>query len=241
MKRLFATMAAVVLVLAGTALAANFDYGVRDASVMQTVTITIPTRVAIHITQSEFALDLNDLSGVTCYLVRKDLIETVDDFDSLVDAIVASGPHLVTAYPGVVLDGDGNVMVENGEFLKGGMACYNTKTVQKFVNSSLGWTLSADVSMNPGMGQFGILDDVDPWYVIDGLTPWFGHRYRHLLDSNDGIIRNVKLDDADLADQCLGRSDGWLDNYIYELFFFDGGERPGEKTMTVTFNLTGGW
>lgn len=233
-------MAVVALFLAGTALAQDFDYGVNDASVTQTVTIAIPTRVAIHISQSDFALDLDDLADANCYLVRKDLVEGVTGFDSLIEAIIASGQHEVDEYPGVVLDAEGNIAVENGEFLKGGMVCFNEKTVQKFVNTLLGWELSADVTMNPGMGQFAILDSVEPWYVLDGLTPWFGERYRHLVDSNDGLFWNVHLDDAELAEQCLGRSDGWLDNYIYELFFFDGRERPGEKTMTVTFNLVGG-
>lgn len=76
MKKYFLSLIALALLL-GAALADEVDVGADEASVTQRINLTIPQRVALHLTEDEWILDLNspplgDVStGEGCFLVPK--------------------------------------------------------------------------------------------------------------------------------------------------------------------------
>ncbi|HEX7039731.1 MAG TPA: hypothetical protein VF202_06450 [Trueperaceae bacterium] len=221
----------LLVVLAFAALAAtaaaqpDFNYnseGGDRTRVRQQIELTIPTRVALHITDTDFALDLNHLEGVGagCRMVPKGVMPS--DYNSL--RRYALGGQVVSIYPAVVLDQNGNVAEVDGTYQKGTLVCRTEFVVQKFANT--GWELTADVDMTEGSGKFGIRDDALKGGVPDGSAE---SNYRHLIGASaDGLI---------LA-HSGSPTGGWLDDKIEELFWFDGTETPGDKTITVTFVLT---
>lgn len=218
----------LLVVLAGAALAAiaaaqpDFDYNDGPnprASVSQQIELTIPTRVALHITQTDFALDLNDLKGAGCRLVPKDA--TISNYQDLRGYANSGRP--VSLYPAVVLDQNGNIAREGESYLKGTLVCKNTFVVQKFANT--GWELTADVYMDPGSGKLGLRDDA-PGLITDGSGE---SNYRHLIGASASGL---------MLAHSSSPTNGWLDDNIEQLFWFDGTETPGDKTITVTFVLT---
>lgn len=219
----------LLVVLAFAALAAtaaaqpDFNYnseGGDRTRVRQQIELTIPTRVALHITDTDFALDLNNLEGAGCRMVPKGVMPS--DYNSL--RSYARGGQAVSIYPAVVLDQNGNVAEVAGTYQKGTLVCRTEFVVQKFANT--GWELTADVDMTEGSGKFGIRDDALKGGVPDGSAE---SNYRHLIGASaDGLI---------LA-HSGSPTGGWLDDKIEELFWFDGTETPGDKTITVTFVLT---
>jgi len=220
-RKLLLALAGITLV-ATAAAQADFNYNETGdrTRVRQEIELTIPTRVALHITQTDFALDLNDLAGAGCRLVPKGVMPS--DYQGL--RSYAQSGKAVSTYPAVVLDQHGNIATEGGEYLKGTLVCRNEFIVQKFANT--GWELTANVAMTEGSGKFGLRDDALKGGVADGSAE---SDYRHLIGASaDGLM---------LA-HSGSPTGGWLDDKIEELFWFDGTETPGDKTITVTFVLT---
>jgi hypothetical protein len=239
---------------------ADNSEGGNSASLTERVNISIPHRVALHLTQTELDLDLNNLgesmadaAGLDCFLVRKADIPA-GEFSNYDTFVAAVSGYAVSNYPAVVFDGDGDVAMDGEEYLKGGLACSNTKIVQKFSNYLAGWRLTADVNIPTLSGiKFAIMDSVEhnPHYIADGDTSvctfWFikcwnydGVYKYYVADTTLGFFNPLELDNSTLANQRLGRTNGWLDDHITEWFYFDGSEIAGDHTVTVQFTLTGG-
>jgi hypothetical protein len=260
-KKLLAFCIVVLgLALAGTVFAQDYDDnsgGGNTATVNQTVTIDIPNRVALHITKTSVHLDLNNLDDFdgACYLIRKDAIDNYTNFDAFIAAIDFDNP--VSNYPAAVFDDAGNVAMDGDEYLKGALVCKVHKIIQKFSNYKHGWELAADVNIPNGSGiKFGIKDLVehDPFNVLDGNTDgclkiayhwWWGwhcaipspsYLRRHFVSQT---VKGLELDDATLALQRVGRTNGWLDDHIFEYFLFDGSEVAGSHAVELEFTLTG--
>lgn len=266
MKKFVPLTIAAFFLLGTVGLAQNYstnDPGQNATSQTQDITVTIPERVAMHLTESSYSLDLNNppaydtTSNEGCRLLRKGQEHDVSNgviptgtLDSsglasgyvpfqgvqlgsyLVLELLALNNPAVATYPAAVLTSGGNVATDsNGDYLKGTLVCFNRKTVQKFSNAASGWKFSADVTMSPGVGQFGIIDRT-PGYlpavsIVNGQNE---SDYRHLLNSTSTGLMLAKDSHP---------TGGWLDDNITELFWFDGSETPGTKTITVTYTLTG--
>lgn len=223
LKRLLAIIAATALI----ATAAAQDYsdnsgGGNTAEQTQTITIDIPQRVALHLTDTSFELDLDDLEGKDCRLVPKGT--AITGFLQL-EGFAESG-MVVENYPAAIFDESGNVATnDQGEYLKGTLVCSNVFVVQKFSNA--GWEFSANVDQDEGSGVFGLIDRADGT-AADGQPE---SDWRYLL-TNGGSNLTLAWD----RNRVTG---GWLDDEITQLFWFDGSETPGPKTISVEYVLTG--
>jgi hypothetical protein len=261
---LIATLALFGAVFAQADYADNSGGG-NTATLNQTVNISIPNRVALHLTSTSLALDLNSLgdsigeeTGVFCTLVRKDRMDDIDSYASFIAAMGGQDNiRAVYTYPAAVIE-NGQVQREGGEYLKGGLACSHDFIIQKFSNYLSGWHLTADVNIPTHSGiKYAIIDHVyndplvnDPW-VADGDTSvcriWFlkcllrDGVYSHYVDETKGLLGNrLELDDVSLARERPGRTNGWLDDHITQWFYFDGSEIAGDHRVEVQFTLTGG-
>jgi hypothetical protein len=260
MKKVFALIA--TLALLGGVFAQDYadnTAGGNSASLTETVNISIPNRVALHLTNTGFDLNLNDLGAaindgdVNCFLVRKNDIPHHDfaNFDAFVAAVDFANP--VSNYPAAVFE-NGEVAMDGNEYLKGGLACSNQSIVQKFSNYLLGWKLEADVNIPTLSGiKFAIMDTVEnnPSYIADGDTSvctfwllWcrnYDGVYKYYVPHTTlGFHNPLELDNADLARQRIGKTNGWRDDHITQWFFFDGSEIAGSHAVDVVYTLTGG-
>jgi len=215
----------------GQAWAINED-GSSSVSLSETINLTIPKRYALHLTETEWNLDLGDvpaaagdytfnpeemsIPGEGCYLVPK----TVTNGSELKDYLLEGGVlHPIDVYP-AIKDRDGDGKISDDE--KGTIICVNHKILQKFSNDPDGWKLSVGVTgPQTGFGWFGMADRILP---AGGL----GYFFTNSLPVTGQVVASGQ-----------GTTHGWLDDDIIEAFWFDGTEAAGDYTMTVTFTLTG--
>lgn len=234
------TLWALALALAGLAWAAGnggghvwavSGDGDDSVSVSETITVKIPVRYALHLTESSWELDLanppeaaadyvfnpNDPvpPGEGCYLVPK-AVQSVDDLIAYAQKGGVFKP--IDTYP-AIKDYDGSGTIEANE--KGTLICVNHKLLQKFSNDPDGWELLVNVTgPSTGFGYFAMAD----------LLP-FGPGGYFYTDS-------MPVSDQQIATGS-GPTGGWLDDTIVEAFWFDGSEAAGTHSFTVTFTLAG--
>jgi len=229
----------VALLLAGAALATGgggsgqaWDVGDKSAAVKETITVKIPTRYALHLTESSWELDLSSPPGAPeryqydpenpkipkegCYLVPK-AVQSVDDLkDYAKDGGIF---YSMDTYPAIKdLNDDGEI----SDSEKGTLICVNQKVLQKFSNDPDGWKLVVSVTGKPSEG-FG-------WFGMADLLPFGpgGYFYTDALPVSDQQIASGS-----------GPTGGWLDDTIVEAFWFDGSEAAGRYVLNVTFTLAG--
>ena len=236
MKKLItlALLAAMGLALAQTQ-AGGEDWTIGDdqgVSVSEQITVTIPVRYALHLTEDSWVIDLaadpfpaaqsdwsvnsERLPEEACYLVPK-AIKNVDQLR----AYLAKGGVLKPAYNyPAIHDYDDDGRISNDE--KGTVLCLNKKILQKFSNNPDGWQLSVEVTSSDtdGFGVFGLGDKVMPNGPADGFTT------------------TTLPYGPDVVAQGQGTTGGWLDDLIVEGFWFDGTEAAGDYDITVTFTLS---
>lgn len=126
----------------------EYDVGEDEAQVTERISLTIPQRVALHLTEDEWILDLTNpplgVSGEGCFLVPKGYEGTLED--AIEDAL--SGElEPMDAYP-AAKDLDGNGSLEDSE--KGTLLCINQKVLQKFCNNGDGCELDLKVTRTLG-------------------------------------------------------------------------------------------
>jgi hypothetical protein len=104
-KRMFLILSAL-LALLGLALADEaYDVGEDQATVTERINLTIPQRVALHLTEDEWVLDLNNPplgnleTGEGCFLVPKGYAGTLED--AINDALNGELTP-VNTYPAVI-------------------------------------------------------------------------------------------------------------------------------------------
>ena len=235
----------VLFVLVGAALASEPTGGQSwivsegdDTSVAlcETITVNIPVRYALHLTDTLWQLDLNNPpAGVDytfdssnweapedgCYLVPKTVTNGDELRDYLIEGLTLKG---IDSYPAIEDFNDDGVIEETE---KGTLICVHHKTLQKFSNDPDGWKLLITVTGEPtsGFGYFGMADHVLP----AGSWSYF---YTNDLDAYP--VTDVQV--AGAEDATTG---GWLDDDIVEAFWFDGTEAAGDYVLTVTFTLAG--
>ncbi|GLV46970.1 hypothetical protein TJA_01460 [Thermus sp. LT1-2-5] len=209
-----------------------YDDNHDQAAVKEKVRVIIPPRYALHLTEDEWNLDLNNPPEAPgnyaydpnnpqppaegCYLVPK----TVKTIQGLIQYFNSGGVFRpIGTYP-AAKDYDNDGMLENDE--KGTLICVNHKVLQKFSNDPDGWQLSVSVTGQPasGFGYFGLAD-------YTNTTPMGGF-YTNQLPVGPVAVA-----------QGPGTTNGWLDDLIVEAFWFDGTELDGTYTLDVTFTLAG--
>jgi hypothetical protein len=234
-KRMFLILSAL-LALLGLALADEvpldeaYDVGEDQATVTERIILTIPQRVALHLTEDEWVLDLNSPplgnpnTGEGCFLVPKGFQGTLQD---ALNAALSGTLTPIAAYP-AAQDFNGNGKLEDDE--KGTLICINKKILQKFCNNREGCELDLKVTRTLGGPTYGKLGVLDAPIVPDFFPP---------LGRFVEIIPGVN-DDGDPLEllKVLGqRLPGWLDDIIIEAFWFDGTEVAGTYEFNFLFQL----
>lgn len=239
----------------------NYEVGDTSASATQTITVTIPERVAIHIDKTEWNLDLNELGKQDyCFAVPKSFAAGLegDLIDAFFGAIIADipghgwtegselysgkdggalnalagrleGMHLThlgsgATYPPVDFDNDGAI---SGDSDKGYLLCYTGKVVQKFANHGP-WELQVSFINSSNFGVFGMLDAMPN---ASGVYQAAGDGFT--VTGSDSSEDYVK---ATLASG--NHTGGWLDDWVFEGFYFDGSEKAGTHTLNIKYTLT---
>ncbi len=214
-----------LLALSGLALAGEaYDVDEDQATVTERINLTIPQRVALHLTEDEWIVDLTNPTpgddGEGCFLVPKGYDGDLED--AINDALDGNFRPIDTYPAAKDYDGDGKLKDDE----KGTLICLNQKVLQKFCNNGDGCELDLKVTRTlggPTYGQLGVVDE----------APDIGHS-RFV-----GIIPGVN-DDGDPLEllKVLGkRLPGWLDDIIIEAFWFDGTEVAGTYEFNFLFQL----
>jgi len=212
----------------------------HSVSLGEEIDLTIPRRLALHLTETSWALDLSNPplgdveTGEGCFLVPKNFSGTPED---LLEMLEAGELTPADTYPAIVdIDGDGQIT--NDE--KGTLVCFNKKVLQKFCNNwsiGLGYGCEFDLKVNVvnpypfdgGFGRMFFKDDVT--MPLEGSVTYTPYVEIVPGDNSDGDpIEILKVRGA--------RFPGWLDDYITEGFWFDGSELPGSYEVNVIFMLT---
>ena len=226
MKRMFLILSAL-LALLGLALADEaYNEGEDQATVTERINLTIPQRVALHLTEDEWVLDLNSpplgnpMTGEGCFLVPKGYGGTLED---AVNAALSGTLRPIAAYP-AAQDFNGNGRLEDDE--KGTLICLNQKVLQKFCNNGEGCELDLKVTRTlggPTYGQLGVLEE----------APDISHT--RFVEIIPGV--NDDGDPLELLKVLGQRLPGWLDDIITEAFWFDGTEVAGTYEFNFLFQL----
>lgn len=260
------------MLLAGMAFAQG-DYAINEpgenyAEASQEITIIIPERVALHLTDTAYTLDLNDpqayvpgnssvhdgldTSGVGCsFILPSQVSQIADGLASggwagvkgylAVEYLAVTNAAMhggVSTYPAAVLDQDDNVVQSGDQYLKGHLVCIHRKTVQMFSNAPGGFHLEAGLTLPGSLGQFGMIGRMGP-------TAQAAFDAGFKTGQSEGNYRHL-LGSGASSDLLLltagGTSGGWVDAYITELFYFDGTETPtatAGDTFTINYVITG--
>lgn len=203
-----------------------------QAAVKEKVKVIIPPRYALHLTEDEWNLNLNNPPEAPgnwsydpnnpapppegCYLVPK----TVKTLQDLVNYTESGGVFRpIGTYP-AAKDYNGDGKLSNDE--KGTLICVNHKVLQKFSNDPDGWQLTVSLTGTPasGFGWFGLAD------IINHMP--MGGLATNSLPYGPVVVAHGS-----------GPTGGWLDDLIVEGFWFDGSELDGSYTLDVTFTLAG--
>jgi hypothetical protein len=216
-----------LLALLGLALADEaYDVGEDQATVTERINLTIPQRVALHLTEDEWILDLNSPplgnpnTGEGCFLVPKGFQGTLQD---ALNAALSGTLTPIAAYP-AAQDFNGNGKLEDDE--KGTLICLNQKVLQKFCNNREGCELDLKVtrtSGGPTYGKLGVLEK----------APDINHT--RFVEIIPGV--NDDGDPLELLKVLGQRLPGWLDDIIIEAFWFDGTEVAGTYEFNFLFQL----
>jgi hypothetical protein len=225
MKRILAVLLAFGLI-AGLALAQDVNVGEEFATVTQDITVIIPLRAALHITEAEWTLDLDDVDaiGEYCWFISKNEYAANPTLSTELQVFLGSfGPKLGEpavgfGYPPIrpnrypITDDD-----------KGYLVCEFEKVIQKFANSGDGWELEISLAGAP-LGGFGVFAFTD--YIPDLLN----NLGKQTIVANGSILETFTW--------TTGTTGGWLDDYITEGFFFDGSEVAGTYELEFIVTLT---
>jgi len=212
---LVAGLAFGLAVAAGEPIREDVVFGVDEAEVKQDITVEIPPRYALHLTATEWVLDLADLEGQACFLVPKNVGFKKGIFkDFQMEWLLGDLDLLPTEnYPAFIQKEPG------GEVRKGSLICLFRKVLQKFTNVP-DWQLEVEFAADKaGFGYFLLSDFIDEWRFF---------------------TLGTRGTSADTSRDVRGTTGGWLDNTLVEGFWFDGTEVAGDYEITITFTLTPG-
>lgn len=221
MRKLF--LIPILALLGGLVLADRVDSGEQEATVSQQINLTIPQRVALHLTEDEWILDLNNpplgANGQGCFLVPKGFRVGLED---AINAALGGKLTPIDTYPAIKdLNEDGRI--EDGE--KGTLICLNQKVLQKFCNNGDGCELDLKVTRTQGgptYGQAGVIEK----------APDYNNYYKFVQINGQDQGQPLELL------KVLGeRLPGWLDDIIIEAFWFDGTEVAGTYQFNFLFQL----
>ncbi|WP_018111422.1 hypothetical protein [Thermus igniterrae] len=213
----------VLALLGGFVLAGEVvNSGNEQATVTERINLTIPQRVALHLTEDEWVLDLNNPplggNGEGCFLVPKGFQGTLQD---AINAALGGQLTPINVYP-AVKDLDGNGKIEPGE--KGTLICLNQKVLQKFCNNKEGCELDLKVTRTQGGSKYGQAG------VIDKALDINHYKFVQINGQDQG-------QPLELLKVLGNRLPGWLDDIIIEAFWFDGSEVADIYQFNFLFQL----
>jgi hypothetical protein len=215
----------------------------HQVDLKEAITVRIPLRLALHLTESRWDLDLahpprGDVSAKEgCFLVPKGFQGGPKDLLALLEA-----GQLTPAdtYPAIV-DADGNGQISDDE--KGTLVCFNKKVLQKFCNNweeGTGYGCEFDLKVNvvrpfPFTGNYGRM-----FFHDDVTLPPVGEVYvREFVEIVPG--QNDNGEPIEMVKVKGARFPGWLDDFITEGFWFDGSEVPlldeNGRVLPYEFNV----
>lgn len=230
-----------IFVLVGAALATGseqpatsnshqaFNKGKCQARLAERIFVKIPQRFALHLTETSWHLNLakppaaeqgysyDDKNptppGEGCYLVPK-TVKSIGELQTYAENGGWFEP--IGTYPAIKDYKEPKGYISNDE--KGTIICVNHKTLQKFSNHK-GWQLLVDVT--------GPIEKIG-YFAMADVLPFGSHSFFYTDQSVTGM------------QMATGNSTtgGWLDDEIYEAFWFDGSEVAGTYTVIVQFTLT---
>ncbi len=229
------------------------NVGDNEAIATENIEVTVPPRVALHITETQWDLDLNSPplgsyeTGEGCFLVPKDFGDynddgTVDSKD-VFDAYQDGNLQPIDTYPAIYdFDNDGRI----GGNEKGTLVCINKKIVQKFCNN---WVSTAGQEDGNSTGcEFDLKVNIQSPYPLGDAS--YGRLFFHdrpeplpVGDLTFTPFLEVTPGNGDDGSPIEwlkirgGRFAGWLDDYITEGFWFDGTETAGTYVFTITFRI----
>ncbi|WP_105316549.1 hypothetical protein [Thermus tenuipuniceus] len=222
MRKLALLMVSLLLGLALASGGEEWNVGDQQASVTERINLTIPQRVALHLTEDEWIVDLTNplpgQNGEGCYLVPKGYGGTLEQ--AIQDALAGVFAPIGT-YP-AIKDLNGNGVIDPGE--KGTLICLNQKVLQKFCNNGDGCELDLKVTRTmggPTYGQGGVVDK----------APDLNHSKFVQFNGQD------TGQPLELLKVLNKRLPGWLDDIIIEAFWFDGSEVAGIYQFNFLFQL----
>jgi|GEM_PF-1976966 len=197
--------------------------GEREASVTQDITLTIPLRAAVHITDTEWTLNLGNDYHIAeyCFFVPKTVAYAVPAPAAL-DLILGRITLASAAGFGYPAVRPGDLEITGAD--KGYLVCRNSKEVQKFSNTPGDWTFSVEFDAR----------------AVDGVRPVFGERFAVFGIGGFGAVATAVI----AAGQVLidvdgtGPTGGWRTSDFIEGFYFDGSEVAGTHNLVVTYTMT---
>ena len=150
--------------------------------------------------------------GEGCYLVPK-TVKSIGELQTYAENNGVFKP--IDTYP-AIKDFNKSGTIEDNE--KGTIICVNHKRLQKFSNHE-GWQLLVDVT--------GPIEKIG-YFAMADVLPFGSHSFFYTDHSVTGMQMAA-------GESTTG---GWLDDEIYEAFWFDGSEVAGNYSVTVQFTLT---
>jgi len=212
----------------------------HQVKLQEQVTVHIPMRLALHLTESRWDLDLanpplgDPAAKEGCFLVPKGFDGGPKDLLAMLEAGELTP---VDTYPAIVdANDDGEITPDE----KGTLVCFNKKVLQKFCNNweeGTGYGCEFDLKVNvvrpyPFQGNYGRMffhDDVT-------LPPVGTVKINEFVEIVPGV--NDDGHPIELVKVLGARFPGWLDDFLTEGFWFDGSEQPGSYEFNVVFMLT---
>jgi len=219
----------------------------HEVSLNENVELTIPMRLALHLTETKWNLDLDnpplgdEQSGEGCFLVPKGfgdynedgVVNSKDVFDAYQDGKLEP----IDTYPAIKdIDGDGSI----SDSEKGTLVCFNKKVLQKFCNNwQIGTNYGCEFDLKVNMvvptdvvGGYGRL-----FFYDDATLPPVGQvTYNPFIEIVPGY--NDEGSPIEVLKVRQARFPGWLDDFITEGFWLDGSELPGTYQFNVIFMLS---
>jgi hypothetical protein len=218
----------------------NLDGG--PATVTQDIDVRIPTRFALHITDTAWNLNLSVPAAIDEYCRFVSKAATLGTHPpnalSLITAAASGTLSQVTedadgfGYPAIRPEAVTANHITNTD--KGYLFCVNSKIVQKFANV-VGWrlTIRLDHAVGTPATGFGAFAIADRFRLPSDHPPTAWRLHPAATTVAGGIFPLVTVPMKDFTTQ------GWLNNYITEGFFFDGSELAGNYDLVVTYTLAG--
>lgn len=246
--------------------AAGYNISGNNVSLTETITVSIPARVGMHLHKTAWQVDLNDLrTDADCKCYRAGVHNKDNGLDELYGSDLNGFKALISAaqWKGDSPKGSGlfqqtasltgldsrfqqvrrypgyEMNAQGTQMLwKGPIFCTGQKVVEKFSNYPKGWTFTAEATniQKAFPGATAAQLNFPSLLLLDR------HRPRGAaadVVSGDYVIKNSAAQGPKTLASGNTVTGGWLDDHILEVLVFDGTETAGTYSTDIVFKLTG--